>query len=77
MPSMSEEPTELQLRILSLILENSRRASAITRTLKRKNVMCSQNDVVMALNDLEKRGYVERVGAKSWTARPMARDIVD
>lgn len=77
MVSMSEEPTELQRRILSLILENSHRASAITRTLKGKNVDCSQNDVVLALNDLEKRGFVERVGAKSWTAKPKAHDLVD
>ena len=77
MASMSEEPTELQRRILSHILENSQRASAITRTLKRKNVECNQNDVVLALNDLEKRGFVERVGTKSWTAKPKAHDLVD
>jgi len=75
--SMSEEPTELQRRILSLILEDTHRASAITRTLRSKNVECNQNDVVMALSDLEKRGFVERVGSKSWTARPKAQDLVD
>ncbi|MHA2379713.1 MAG: hypothetical protein ACXADO_09355 [Candidatus Thorarchaeota archaeon] len=74
---MSEEPTELQRRILSLILENSHRASAITRTLRGKNVECNQNDVITALNDLEKRGLVERVGSKSWTARPKAQGIVE
>lgn len=77
MASMSEEPTELQRRILSLIVEDSHRASAITRTLRSKNVECNQNDVVTALNDLEKRGFVERVGSKSWTARPKAQDLVD
>ncbi len=74
---MSEEITEIQLRILSLILKNSHRASAITKTLKRRNVTCDQNTVVLALNDLEKRGLVERDGAKTWTAKSKAQDLVD
>ncbi len=77
MESMSEEITKLQQRILSLILKNSHRASAITKTLRRKNVPCDQNTVVLALNDLEKRGLVERDGSKSWTARSKAQDLVD
>ncbi|MFX1605870.1 MAG: hypothetical protein ACFFDD_08170 [Promethearchaeota archaeon] len=74
---MSEEITELQKRILGLILSDSRRPNAITSILKKQNVECSQNDVVQALLDLEKRNLVEKTSAKAWNAKDAAEDYLD
>jgi hypothetical protein len=75
--NMSEEITELQREILVLILEDNRRAGAITRTLQQRHVECNQNEVVMALNDLEKRDLVERGTEKAWAAKSKAQDYLD
>lgn len=74
---MSEEITSLQRDILTLILEDNRRASAITKTLQRRNIDCNQNEVVMALNDLEKRGLIERASEKAWAAKARAKDLIE
>lgn len=77
MLEMSEEITDLQLNILALILEDNHRASAITRTLQRRHIECDQNEVVMALNDLEKRDLIERASEKAWAAKSKARDLFE
>ncbi|MGD9396562.1 MAG: hypothetical protein PVJ05_09065 [Candidatus Thorarchaeota archaeon] len=77
MVTMSEEITELQKKILGLILADARRPNAIASILKRRSVECNQNDVVQALLDLEKRNLVERLSAKAWTAKGNAEDYVD
>jgi DNA-binding MarR family transcriptional regulator len=74
---MSEEITELQREILALILEDNHRAAAITRTLQRRHIECNQNEVVMALNDLEKRDLVERATEKAWAAKSKAQDYIE
>ncbi|MFW9787234.1 MAG: hypothetical protein ACFFE2_02800 [Candidatus Thorarchaeota archaeon] len=74
---MSEEITELQRKILGIILADARRPNAIASILRRRNVDCNQNDVVQALIDLEKRNLVERLSAKAWTAKGAAEDYVD
>ena len=74
---MSEEITELQREILALILEDNRRAAAITRTLQKRHIECNQNEVVMALNDLEKRDLAERATEKAWAAKAKAQDYID
>jgi hypothetical protein len=75
--NMSEEITELQRKILALILEDNRRAAAITRTLQMRHIECNQNEVIMALNDLEKRDLVERATEKAWAAKSGAEDYID
>ena len=77
MVTMSEEITELQRKILGLILSNSQRPGAIYSILKRKKVSCNQNDIVQALQDLEKRNLVERESSKAWSAKSGAEDFVD
>ncbi len=77
MLNMSEEITELQREILALILEDNHRAAAITRTLQRRHIECNQNEVIMALNDLETRDLVERATEKAWAAKSNAEDYVD
>lgn len=77
MVTMSEEITELQKKILGLILVDSRRPNAIASILRRRSVVCNQNDVVQALRDLEKRNLVERLSSKAWTAKGSAEDYVD
>ncbi|MFW9926308.1 MAG: hypothetical protein ACFFDM_06015 [Candidatus Thorarchaeota archaeon] len=73
---MSEDLTELQRKILELILSDSRRPNAITSVLQRRSIECNQNDVVQALLDLENRKLVERTSAKSWSATGRAEDYV-
>ena len=73
---MSEEITELQREILALILDDNRRAAAITRTLQKQHIECNQNEVIMALNDLEKRDLVERATEKAWAAKSKAQDYL-
>jgi hypothetical protein len=74
---MSEEITLLQKKILELILSDNRRPSSIVSILKRRNVVCNQNDVMQALLDLEKRNLVEKQSAKAWTAKEKAQDYLD
>jgi hypothetical protein len=74
---MSEEITDLQRNILALILEDNHRAAAITRTLQKRHTECNQNEVILALNDLEKRDLVERATGKAWAAKPKAQDYVE
>ncbi|MHA2056261.1 MAG: hypothetical protein ACW979_01395 [Candidatus Thorarchaeota archaeon] len=74
---MSEEITELQRKILGLILADAHRPSAIASILRRRNVSCNQNDVVQALLDLEKRNLVEKLSAKAWAAKGGAESYVD
>lgn len=76
MVTMSEEITELQKKILSVIIADSRRPGAITSILKRK-MECNQNDVMQALLDLEKRKLVERSSSKAWSATGDAEDYID
>ncbi|MFW9810599.1 MAG: hypothetical protein ACFFE6_14570 [Candidatus Thorarchaeota archaeon] len=73
---MSEDLTELQRKILELILADAHRPNAITSVLKRRNIECNQNDVVQALLDLEKRNLAERISAKAWSATGRAEDYV-
>jgi hypothetical protein len=75
--TMSEDLTELQRRILELILSNANRPSAITSVLRRRHVECNQNEVVQALLDLEKRNLVERVSEKAWSATGRAEGVVE
>ena len=74
---MSEDLTELQRKILSVILQDSHRPSAITRILKNRHIKCDQNQVVEALNDMEERGFVERFTTKAWLATGKAQDLAD
>ncbi|MHA2152789.1 MAG: hypothetical protein ACXAAQ_12495 [Candidatus Thorarchaeota archaeon] len=74
---MSEDLTELQRKILELILSNANRPSAITSVLRRRHVECNQNEVVQALLDLEKRNLVERVSEKAWSATGRAEGVVE
>lgn len=74
---MSEDLTKLQRKILSVILQDSHRPSAITRILKKRHIECNQNQVVEALNDLEQRGFVERFTTKAWIATGKAEDFAE
>lgn len=74
---MSEDLTELQRKILELILADAHRPNAITSVLKRRHVECNQNDVVQALLDLENRNLVERISGKAWSATGKAEDLVE
>ncbi len=74
---MSEEVTQLQRDILALIINDTHRPAAITAMLKGKHVECDQNAVIQALNDLEKRGLVERSSGKAWSAREAAQNHLD
>jgi len=77
MVTMSEEITQLQRKILGLILANTQRPGAIASILRRRNIECNQNDVVQALLDLEKRNLVEKLSSKGWAAKGKAEDFVD
>jgi hypothetical protein len=74
---MSEDLTELQRKILEIIISNANRPSAITSVLRRRNVECNQNAVVQALLDLENRKLVERVSGKAWSATGRAEGAID
>lgn len=76
MVTMSEDLTELQRKILEMIISNANRPSAITSTLKRRNFECNQNEVVQALLDLENRKLVERVSEKAWSATGKAEGAI-
>ena len=75
--TMSEEITQLQRKILELILSDNRRPGSIASVLRKRNIVCNQNDVLQALLDLEKRNLVEKPSAKAWTAKEKARDYLD
>ena len=77
--SKGEGITELEKAILATIIGEShnQRPSAITRILQKRNIECDQNQVVQALNSLEKRNLVERYTAKAWVAKPKAEDYLD
>ncbi len=70
------EVTDLERNILSVIIRDSHRASAITNILLGRHIKCNQNEVVQTLNSLEKRNLVERFTAKSWIAKGKAEDYV-
>jgi len=70
--NMSEELTDLERSVLSVILKDSHRPAAITRILNNRHVECDQNAVVSTLNDLEKKGLVERFTTKAWIATSKA-----
>ncbi len=74
---MSENLTELQRKVLELIISDAHRPNAITSVLRRRHVECNQNEVVQALLDLEKRNLVERISEKAWSAKGLAEDFVD
>ncbi|MBE0526283.1 hypothetical protein E4H12_04815 [Candidatus Thorarchaeota archaeon] len=74
---MSEDLTELQRKIIALIIRENRRPSAITSTLRRCNKKVDQNGVMVALLDLEKRGLAERSTTKAWIAKGRAADYID
>ncbi len=76
MLAMSEELTELEQLILPVIIEDSHRASAISRILIKKGVACDNNAVVQALNSLESKSLVERYTTKAWIATTKAQDYV-
>ncbi len=73
---MSDEISELERKILAVILKDSHRPAAITRILRGRHVECDQNRVVQALNRLEERGLVERFTAKTWIATSKAEQFV-
>jgi hypothetical protein len=75
--TMSEEITQLQRKILELIISDNRRPSSIASILKKRNVVCNQNDILEALLDLEKRNLVEKPSTKAWTAKEKARNYLD
>jgi len=74
---MSEDLTELQRKILELIISDAHRPNAITSVLRRRYVECNQNEIVQALLDLEKRKLVERISGKAWSATGSAEDFVE
>ncbi len=77
--SKAEGITELEKAILSTILDesNSQRPAAITRILQKRDIECDQNQVIQALNSLEKRNLVERYTSKSWVAKSKAEQYMD
>ncbi|TFF91084.1 hypothetical protein EU545_05715 [Candidatus Thorarchaeota archaeon] len=74
---MSEEVTDLDRRILEVIIRDSHRPSAITSILQKRGVDCNQNQVVQSLNSLEERGLVERFTTKTWVGTSDAEDYVE
>ncbi|TFG09360.1 hypothetical protein EU538_05285 [Candidatus Thorarchaeota archaeon] len=74
---MSEEVTELDRKILEVIIRDSHRPSAITNILQKRGIDCTQNQVVQSLNGLEEKGLVERYTSKTWVATSDAEDYVE
>ncbi|MCF2136264.1 MAG: hypothetical protein K9W43_03405 [Candidatus Thorarchaeota archaeon] len=72
---MSDEITDLERSLLSVILKDSHRPAAITRILQGRHVECDQNTVVHTLNELEKKGLVERFTTKTWIATSKAEKL--
>ena len=75
--AMSDSLTDIERRILTIILSDSHRPSAITRILRSKNPEYDQNQVITVLNDLEKRDLVERFTSKTWIAKSKAADLLE
>ncbi|MBN2228877.1 MAG: hypothetical protein JW779_04715 [Candidatus Thorarchaeota archaeon] len=71
---MNEELTEIQLHILLIIENDTKRASAITSILSSHHLTCNQNQVIQALNDLKKRRFAVRSTSKGWSARRRANE---
>ncbi|UCE09187.1 MAG: hypothetical protein JSW61_09415 [Candidatus Thorarchaeota archaeon] len=74
---MSEDISDLDRQILVVIAKDSHRPSAITRILKTRRVECTHNEVVAALNALERDGLVERFTSKAWIATPRAESYIE
>ena len=74
---LSEHLTQLQKKILGLILRENRRPSAIAKTIRRYDSEVDQNKVVSALLDLEKRGLAERSTTKAWSAKGKASEYAE
>lgn len=74
---MSEDLTDLQRKILAVLVRDNRRPSSIAFTLRRRDVTVDQNRVMLALVDLEKRGLVERSTSKAWIAKSKATGFLD
>jgi hypothetical protein len=74
---MSDSLSDLEKKILSVILSDSHRPSAITRIIRSKNPEYDQNQVVASLNELEKRDLVERFTSKTWIAKSKAADLLE
>jgi len=66
---LSEDLTNIQRKILAMIVRENRRPSSIAFALRRRNGTVDQNRVMLALVDLEKRGLVERSTSKAWIAK--------
>ena len=74
---MSSDLSNLERRILRIILNDSHRPSAITRILKKQHIECDQNQVVQALNALLRMDLVERFTSKAWIAKDKATDYIE
>ena len=74
---MSSDLSDLERSILRIILNDSHRPSAITRILLKQHVECNQNQVVQALNALEKMDLIERFTSKAWIAKDKAADYIE
>ncbi|MFW9920145.1 MAG: hypothetical protein ACFFED_11125 [Candidatus Thorarchaeota archaeon] len=73
---MSENVTDLERKILAVIIKDSHRPASITRILQGRQVSCDQNSVVQSLNALEKKGLVERYSPKTWIAKGKAEEYI-
>ena len=74
---MTSDLSDLERSILRIILNDSHRPPAITRILQKQQVECNQNQVVQALNALEKMDLVERFTSKAWIAKDKAADFIE
>ncbi len=74
---MSDDITNLERKILAVIIKDSHRPAAITRILNKRQIDCDQNLVVQSLNALEKKGLVERFTSKTWIAKGKAQDYIE
>jgi hypothetical protein len=66
--TMSGDLTELERKVLSFVLKDSHRPSAVAKALNARHFACDQNQVVAALVNLEGKGLVERFTSKTWVA---------
>ena len=74
---MSKDLTDLQRKIIALLVRENRRPSSIASALRRRNGTVDQNRVMQALVDLEKSGLVERSTSKAWIAKSKATDYLE
>lgn len=75
--TMSENVTDLERKILAVIIKDSHRPASITKILQGRQITCDQNSVVQSLNALEKKGLVERFSSKTWLAKGKAEDYIE